>query len=295
MKGMGLEALYRKPRTTRRHPSHQVYPYLLRELTITWAIQVWAMDITYIPLAKGFVYLVAVVDWYTRRVLAWRVPITLDVQFCLEAVEIALSRYGKPNILNTDQGSLFTSHIFTELLKRHGIRLSMDGRGAWRDNIFIFVERLWRSVKYEEFISMPMSRSQRHEPDSRAISSFITVAARTPASPSGCQIRCIFSYSRSPERPNSTRSDPLIDSHQVVQKTGATCISDSSGSFDSAAACGIRRPIYNNAVTESFTLHSKSWACSTRTERDAVQCSIEHLCIHRNVLPSTEKAFNNWP
>ncbi|GJL55934.1 MAG: transposase [Nitrospirales bacterium] len=162
MKRMGLEALYRKPPTTRRHPSHQVYPYLLRGLTITRANQVWAMDITYIPLAKGFVYLVAVVDWYTRRVLAWRVSITMDVQFCLEAVEEALSRYGNPDILNTDQGAQFTSHSFTEWVKAQGIRLSMDGRGAWRDNIF--VERLWRTVKYEEvylhaYESVPAART----------------------------------------------------------------------------------------------------------------------------------------
>ncbi|MDR4495701.1 MAG: IS3 family transposase [Nitrospirales bacterium] len=148
MKHMGLEALYRKPRTTRRHPSHQVYPYLLRGLAITRANQVWAMDITYIPLAKGFVYLVAVVDWSTRRVLAWRLSITMDVQFCLEALEEAVGLYGPPDIMNTDQGSQFTSHVFVGFLKAHGIRFSMDGRGAWRDHIF--VERLWRSVKYEE-------------------------------------------------------------------------------------------------------------------------------------------------
>jgi putative transposase len=148
MRRMGLEALYRRPRTTQRHPTHRVYPYLLRDVAITRANQVWAMDVTYIPMAKGFVYLVAVVDWCTRRVLAWRVSITMDAQFCLDAVEDALSRYGKPEIMNTDQGSQFTSHAFTELLKTQGIRLSMDGRGAWRDNIF--VERLWRSVKYEE-------------------------------------------------------------------------------------------------------------------------------------------------
>ena len=148
MKRMGLEALYRKPRTTRRHPAHQVYPYLLRDLAVTRANQVWAMDVTYIPMAKGFVYLVAVVDWYTRRVLAWRLSNTMDVQFCLEAVEDAMNCYGIPDIMNTDQGSQFTSYAFTELLKAQGIRLSMDGRGAWRDNIF--VERLWRSVKYEE-------------------------------------------------------------------------------------------------------------------------------------------------
>ena len=148
MKRMGLEALYRKPRTTRRHSAHQVYPYLLRNLPITRANQVWAMGITYIPMAKGFVYLVVVVDWYTRRVLAWRLSITMDVQFCLEAVEDALVQYGSPDIMNTDQGSQFTSHVFTGCLKGQGIRLSMDGRGAWRDNIF--VERLWRSAKYEE-------------------------------------------------------------------------------------------------------------------------------------------------
>ncbi len=148
MRRMGLEALYRKPRTSQRHPGHKVYPYLLRNLTITRSNEVWAMDITYIPMAKGFVYLVAVVDWYTRRVLAWRLSITMDVQFCLDAVEDAMVRYGRPAIMNTDQGSQFTSQLFTDLLKAQGIRLSMDGRGAWRDNIF--VERLWRSVKYEE-------------------------------------------------------------------------------------------------------------------------------------------------
>ena len=148
MRRMGVEALYRRPRTTQRHPTHKVSPYLLRDLAITRANQVWAMDVTYIPMAKGFVYLVAVVDWYTRRVLAWRVSIPMDVQFCLDAVEDAFSRHGNPDIMNTDQGSQFTSHAFTERLKAQGIRLSMDGRGAWCDNIF--VERLWRSVKYEE-------------------------------------------------------------------------------------------------------------------------------------------------
>jgi len=148
MRRMGLEALYQKPKTTQRHPAHQVYPYLLRHLAITRVNHVWAMDVTYLSMAKGFVYLVAVVDWATRRVLAWRVSITMDVQFCLDAVEEAIERYGRPDIMNTDQGSQFTSHGFTGLLKAQGIRISMDGRGAWRDNVF--VERLWRSVKYEE-------------------------------------------------------------------------------------------------------------------------------------------------
>ena len=145
MKRMGIEALYRKPRTTRKHP---VYPYLLRGLTIDRPNQVFAMDITYIPMARGFVYLVAVMDWYSRKVLSWRVSITMDVHFCIEALEEAIARYGVPEIVNTDQGSQFTSLAFTSLLNEHGIRISMDGKGAWRDNVFI--ERLWRSVKYEE-------------------------------------------------------------------------------------------------------------------------------------------------
>ncbi len=148
MKRMGIEALYRKPRTTRKHPQHRVYPYLLRGLTIDRPNQVWAMDITYIPMARGFVYLTAVVDWYSRKLLSWRVSITMDVHFCLEALAEAIAAYGLPEIMNTDQGSQFTSQAFTGMLKEHGIRVSMDGKGAWRDNVF--VERLWRSVKYEE-------------------------------------------------------------------------------------------------------------------------------------------------
>ncbi len=148
MRRMGIEALYRKPNTSRRHPRHLVYPYLLRGLAVTRPNQVWAMDITYIPMARGFVYLAVVMDWFSRRVLAWRVSITMDTAFCVEAVEEALARYGAPDIFNTDQGSQFTSEVFTRLLKEAGIRISMDGRGSWRDNVFI--ERLWRSVKYEE-------------------------------------------------------------------------------------------------------------------------------------------------
>jgi putative transposase len=148
MKRMGVEALYRRPRTTRRHPGHKIYPYLLRDLAVTRPNQVWAMDITYLPMARGFVYLVAVIDWYTRRVLSWKVSTTMDVYFCLEAVEEAINKYGTPEIMNTDQGSQFTSDAFTTLIKDNDIRISMDGKGAWRDNVF--VERLWRSVKYEE-------------------------------------------------------------------------------------------------------------------------------------------------
>jgi putative transposase len=148
MRKMGIEALYRRPNTSRRHPEHPIYPYLLRHLSVTQPNQVWAMDITYIPMARGFVYLAAVMDWYSRRVLAWRVSITMETDFCIEAVEEAIHRYGKPEIFNTDQGSQFTSAAFTGRLQEHGIRLSMDGQGCWRDNVF--VERLWKSVKYEE-------------------------------------------------------------------------------------------------------------------------------------------------
>lgn len=148
MKRMGIEALYRKPKTTQRHPGHKVYPYLLRKLAITRPNQVWAMDITYIPMARGFVYLAAVIDWHTRRVLSWKLSTTMDVHFCIDAVEEALAKYGAPEIMNTDQGSQFTSFPFTQLLKTNNIRISMDGKGCWRDNVF--VERLWRSVKYEE-------------------------------------------------------------------------------------------------------------------------------------------------
>ena len=148
LKRMSIEALYVKPRTTRKHPQHPVYPYLLRGLTIDRANQVFAMDIIYIPMARGFVYLVAVLDWYSRKVLSWRVSITMDVHFCIAALAEAIARYGTPEIVNTDQGSQFTSIVFTGWLKDHGIRISMDGKGCWRDNVFI--ERLWRSVKYEE-------------------------------------------------------------------------------------------------------------------------------------------------
>ena len=148
MRHMGIEALYRKPKTTQHHPTHKIYPYLLREVSVTRPNQVWAMDITYIPMARGFVYLTAVLDWYSRRVLSWKLSTTMDVHFCLDAVLEAIIKHGRPEILNTDQGSQFTSLAFTGLLKENNIRVSMDGKGAWRDNVF--VERLWRSVKYEE-------------------------------------------------------------------------------------------------------------------------------------------------
>ena len=148
MKRIGIEALYRRPRTTKPEPGHKIYPYLLRNLPITRPNQVWAMDITYIPMARGFVYLAVVLDWFSRRVLSWRLSITMEAAFCVETLEDALARHGKPDIFNTDQGSQFTGAAFTGALIKNGIAISMDGKGAWRDNVF--VERLWRSVKYEE-------------------------------------------------------------------------------------------------------------------------------------------------
>lgn len=148
MRQMGIEALYRKPNTSRRHAAHPVYPYLLRNLSIERSNHVWATDITYIPMRRGFVYLVAIVDWYSRRILAWRLSNTLTTDFCVEALQEAIVRYGTPEIFNTDQGCQFTSSEFTGQLKANGIQISMDGKGCWRDNVF--VERLWRTIKYDE-------------------------------------------------------------------------------------------------------------------------------------------------
>src|SRR5258705_8495006 len=148
MNRMGIEALYRRPRTTKPEPGHKIYPYLLRGMEITRPNQVWAMDITYIPRARGFVYLAVVLDWATRRVLSWRLSITIEAAFCVETLEDALACHGKPDVFNTDQGSQFTGSAFTGVLANNGIAISMDGKGAWRDNVF--VERLWGTVKYEE-------------------------------------------------------------------------------------------------------------------------------------------------
>jgi len=148
MKRMGIEAICRRPNTSKPAPGHRIYPYLLRNIAVTRPNQVWAMDISYIPMARGFVYLAAVVDWFSRRILSWKLSITMDVSFCLEAVEEALSMNEKPEIFNTDQGSQFTSEAFTAQLKENNIAISMDGKGRWRDNVF--VERIWRTIKYEE-------------------------------------------------------------------------------------------------------------------------------------------------
>jgi len=162
MKRMGIEVIYRRPNTSKPAPGHKIYPYLLRNLPVTRPNQVWAMDITYIPMARGFVYLAAVIDWYTRRVLAWRLSITLEVGFCIEAVKEAMAKYGTPDIFNTDQGSQFTSIDFVKILKDADIAISMDGKGAWRDNVFI--ERLWRTIKYEEVYL----HAYRNVPEARA-------------------------------------------------------------------------------------------------------------------------------
>ena len=148
MRRMGIEALYRKKNTSRRHPGHAIYPYLLRNVSIERSNQVWALDITYIPMRRGFVYFCAVMDWATRRILAMRLSNTLTADFCVEALEEAIVHYGTPQIVNTDQGSQFTGSEFIDVLKRRNIAISMDGRGCWRDNVFI--ERFWKTLKYEE-------------------------------------------------------------------------------------------------------------------------------------------------
>ena len=148
MKVMGVQAIYPKPRTTQSNPQHKVYPYLLRNMNIDQSNQVWATDITYIPMAKGFIYLTVIMDWYSRKVLSWRLSNSMDTSFCIDALEEAIYRYGRPIIFNTDQGSQYTNEAFTQVLKDNDIRISMDGKDPWRD--IVFVERLWRSVKYEE-------------------------------------------------------------------------------------------------------------------------------------------------
>lgn len=153
MRLMGLQSLAPKPKTSTEAPEHPVYPYLLRDLSIGRVNQVWATDITYIPMARGFAYLVAIIDWYSRRVLAWRLSNTLETSFCIEALHEALSRFGAPEIFNTDQGAQFTADSFTRVLRDRGIKISMDGKGRCLDNVF--VERLWRSLKYEEVYLNP--------------------------------------------------------------------------------------------------------------------------------------------
>jgi len=178
MRRMGIEALYRRPNTSKPHPEHRIYPYLLRGLAIERANQVWAMDLTYIPMARGFVYLAAILDWHSRKVLAWDVSISMEADFCVRVLDAALARHGRPEIFNTDQGAQFTSQAFTERLKSKGIAISMDGRGCWTDNVFI--ERLWRSVKYEEvYLRAYETVNQAREGISRYLSFFNTARPHT--------------------------------------------------------------------------------------------------------------------
>jgi len=174
MKLLGITAIYPKPNTSKLNPAHKVYPYLLRNKTIDRPDQVWCTDITYIPMKKGFVYLVAIIDWHSRRVLSWRLSNTMDVHFCVEALEEAINRFGTPEIFNSDQGSQFTSEAFTSVLKKHGVKISMDGKGRCMDNIFI--ERLWRSLKYEEvYLKAYDSVSQARQGISNWITFYNTV------------------------------------------------------------------------------------------------------------------------
>jgi putative transposase len=203
MKRMAIEALYRRPNTSKPAPGHKIYPYLLRSITVERPNQVWAMDITYIAMARGFVYLAAVVDWFSRRILAWRLSITMEVEFCLEAVEEALAKHGRPEIFNTDQGSQFTSADFTGLLLGQAIAVSMDGKGSWRDNVF--VERLWRSVKYEE-VYLRAFHGRRTTP--------YALASVPPASAPRCRSRRIrFSRCSHRQSCDSERSPRPLDPH----------------------------------------------------------------------------------
>ena len=176
MKTIGIEALYRRPSTSRRHAAHPIYPYLLRNRPVERPNEVWAMDITYIPMSRGFVYLAAVLDWATRRVLAWRLSISMNTDFCIEAVEEAVAKYGAPEIFNTDQGSQFTSAEFTSLLRINGIAISMDGKGAWRDNVF--VERLWKTISTKRSTFTRMTPCPMREQVSRDTSTSTTGAGR---------------------------------------------------------------------------------------------------------------------
>ncbi len=190
MRQMGIAAMCPQPGTSRRHRGHPVYPYLLRNRAITRPNEVWAMDMTYIPMARGFVYLAAVMDWASRRVLSWRVSVPLDSAFCIDAVEEPIARYGRRAIFNTDQGAQFTSAGFTGLLKAHDIQISMDGRGCWRDNLF--VERLWRSIKYEEGYCTPTTPCPPRKRASNAISRSTTLAVTNPVTPIEPPTRCTF-------------------------------------------------------------------------------------------------------
>src|SRR5262245_30907529 len=215
MRRMGIEALYRRPRTTKPEQGHKIYPYLLRGMEITRPNQVWAMDITYIPMARGFIYLAVVLDWFSRRVLSWRVSITMEAAFCVETLQDALARHGKPDVFNTDQGSQFTGQTFTGVLADNGIAISMDGKGAWRDNVF--VERLWRSVKYEEVYL----RAYDSVSEALASSTSTTVGARIRALTASPPIKPTSTCCHSAWQPNLGRGS-TYRSGKSVQTTGTS-------------------------------------------------------------------------
>jgi len=222
---------------------HKIYPYLLRGMEITRPNQVWAMDITYIPMERGFVYLAVVLDWATRRVLSWRLSITMEAAFCVETLEDALARHGKPEIFNTDQGSQFTGSAFTSLLAGNGIAISMDGKGAWRDNVF--VERLWRSVKYEEVYLRHTTTSARLAPRSADISISTMAADRTKALTTPHQIKPTSTSRQSAWRPNPGRRSTYRRGDSV-QTTG-------TGSLD-RISCGVDRICLNDTPTTCLKL-----------------------------------------
>jgi putative transposase len=203
MRRMGIEALYRRPRTTKPEPGHKIYPYLLRGMEITRPNQVWAMDITYIPMARGFVYLAVVLDWATRRVLSWRLSITMEAAFCVETLEDALALHGRPDVFNTDQGSQFTGADFTAVLAGNGIAISMDGKGAWREDVF--VERLWRSVKYEEVYLRAYETVARRATRSADISTSTIAAVPTRALTAAHLIKPTSPHCQSAWQPNPGR------------------------------------------------------------------------------------------
>ena len=225
MRLMGIDAIYQRPNTSRRHPQHKVYPYLLRALVIDRPNQVWCADITYIPLAKGFVYLVAVMDWFSRRVLAWRLSIGMDMAFCVEALQDAMDRYGQPDIFNTDQGVQFTSGDFIDELAARGVRISMDGKGRFLDNIFI--ERLWRSLKYEEvFIKAYASVGEARGGISRWLAFYNDVRLhqalnyRTPremfeAAPACGYVDNASALTTSPQAPPQQQKDSIDDQNVI--------------------------------------------------------------------------------
>jgi putative transposase len=223
MKRMRIETLYRKPNTSKPAPGHKIYPYLLRNLAVTGPNHVWAMDLTYIPMARGFVYLTAVVDWFSRRVLAWRLSITMEVGFCIEALEEALARHGRPDIVNTDQGSQFTSASFTGILIRNGIAISMDGKGAWRDNVF--VERVWRSVKYEEVYLRAYDTVPKLAPRSVATSTSTTPSVLIRALTGRHQTMLTSGACRRSRQPEPGRRSTYL-SRDAVQTNRATAQTD---------------------------------------------------------------------